>query len=370
MHTAHLSRLHTGAPAPPQIWCTHTYTCTYRHTQSKTHICLCTCGVGGWVRGCYGQVGRKVVCWCIDMLGEVRVYTHICVPMWGFARVGVNVYAYALRNTLSNTYVLTSNISTKKTKKTLWQYNDIETKVWCELYKTIPLFLHMPVQMPLCGLHADLALVLFFPIPRHYWRTKAKPYPYPDIYWGAYTYKLLQNMMDENTLPYSRPQTSWRCADGRPRHLQYSYNISILLQLGAHCHACRGYHVYPYSAYPDKHEGIPYALHNTACTHESYLSYLSSDHMQWSYASLISENRNTILKAYAWDAHNHARSRWCVRHAVLVCFMLSCNDGKELLCSHARPTQTFWCVAGINWWKNIFSRKKNNFEGGVGRGLV
>ena len=54
---------------------------TQAHTQSKTHICLCTCGVGGWVRGCYGQVGRKVVCWCIDMLGEVRVYTHICVRM-------------------------------------------------------------------------------------------------------------------------------------------------------------------------------------------------------------------------------------------------------------------------------------------------
>jgi len=131
-HSAPLSTAHRRACATPNLVQPHIHRHIQTHTVKDAYLFMYVWR--GWVRECYGQVGRKVVCWCIDMLGEVRAYTHICVRVWGFARVGVNVYAYALRNTLSNTYVLTSNISTKKSKKPLWQYNDIETKVWCELY--------------------------------------------------------------------------------------------------------------------------------------------------------------------------------------------------------------------------------------------
>jgi len=98
MHTAHLSRLHTGAPAPPQIWCNHTYTGTYRHTQSKTHICLCTCGVGGFESATGRWVGRLCVgasiCWGKCVLTRIFVFecegSHVLVWMFTHLHLGTH----------------------------------------------------------------------------------------------------------------------------------------------------------------------------------------------------------------------------------------------------------------------------------------
>ena len=188
--------------------------------------------------------------------------------------------------------------------------------------------------MPLCSLHAHLAFVLthtptFTGVHIHI--------SYSKTWWT----KVPCRTADHRRADGARMGGRAICNIHTPSH--------SLLQLGAQCHVCGGYHVCPYSAYPDKHEGIPYAFNCTACI---YL--FSSSHSQRSYASLISANRNTVLKAYAWAAHNHARSRWCVRHAVLVCFMLSCNDGQELLfcvdgnSSSARHKLFLMCVRSFS----------------------